>query len=270
MPAPVALSRRMGGHAWVEPVTRVPAGLPVLLLVDPYINHLEPEIGEAAISVLRHLGYAPEVHFMDCSLRLLVSEGFLDEAKKGLRRLRDDLILRGKVPLIGLEPAELLLLRDEAPALLGDAWPVDLTARCFLLDEFLVHEHAAGRLQSQTLPASGRLVNVHPHCHERAAGSASAMVKALTNVFGLRTTIISTGCCGMGGSFGYRYSEMSKKIFHNNVRLPAKTGEPSPLLVSGTSCRHQFRDLSEIRPLHLAQFLLDQFDNQQDQACQRH
>ncbi len=258
MPAPVALSRRMGGHAWVEPVTRVPAGLPVLLLVDPYINHLEPEIGEAAISVLRRLGYAPEVHFMDCSLRLLVSEGFLDEAKKGLRRLRDDLIPRGEVPLIGLEPAELLLLRDEAPALLGDAWPIDLMARCFLLDEFLVHEHAAGRLQRQTLPTGDRaMVNIHPHCHERAVGSASAMVKALTNVFGLRTTIISTGCCGMGGSFGYRYSELSKKIFHNNVRLPAKTGEPSPLLVSGTSCRHQFRDLSAIEPRHLAQFLRD-------------
>ncbi len=79
-------------------------------------------------------------------------------------------------------------------------------------------------------------------------------------MFGLRAEIVSTGCCGMGGgggggSFGYRHSELSKKIFQNNVRLPAVAGKPSPLLVSGTSCRHQFRDLSSTEPLHLAQFL---------------
>lgn len=253
----VALSRRMAFSIETKSVMSIPAGLPVLLLVDPYINHLEPEIGVAAISLLRHLGYAPEVHFMDCSLRLLVSKGFLDEAKKGLRRLRDGLILQGEMPVIGLEPAELLLLRNEASALLGGTWPANLMARCFLLDEFLAHEHTAGRLKNQTLQDGDRPVYIHPHCHERAAGSTSTMIKVLTTVFGLRVEIISTGCCGMGGSFGYRYNELSKKIFQNNVRLPVKIGGVSPLLISGISCRHQFRELSNTEPLHLVQFLRD-------------
>jgi FAD/FMN-containing dehydrogenase/Fe-S oxidoreductase len=251
--SPKTLNRQTKEHAEVLPKIRVPTDIPVLLLVDPYVNHFEPEIGKAAISVLRHLGYIPKIHFMDCSLRLLVSEGYLDEAKEGLRRLQAAMIPHGEIALIGIEPAELLLLRDEATAL-GNAWSVDLAARCFLLDEFLVYEHAAGRLQKLTFPASNPPVNVHPHCHERAMASASTMIELLINVFGLRAEIISTGCCGMGGSFGYRYSELSKTIFQNNVRSSV-LGNSSPLLVSGTSCRHQFRDLSDAEPQHLAQFL---------------
>ena len=116
------------------------------------------------------------------------------------------MIHRGAIPVIGLDPAELLLLRDEAPALLDSAWHADITARYFLLDEFLLHEHTAGRLQNMILPASGSTIYFHPHCHERMTGNTSAMVLFLENMFGLKVGIISTGCCGMGGSFGYRYS----------------------------------------------------------------
>jgi FAD/FMN-containing dehydrogenase/Fe-S oxidoreductase len=255
LPAPVALSCQKGGRTKVGSLAAKRTGQSVLLLVDPYTNHLEPEIGEAAISVLQHLGYTPKLHFMDCSLRLLVSEGFLDEAKAGLNRLRDELIACGEMPVIGLEPAELLLLRDEAFGLLRAAWPASLAGRCFLLDEFLLHEHAAGRLQDQVAQASDYSINVHPHCHERASGGASTMVKLFAEVFGLRTEIISTGCCGMGGSFGYHHDELSNMIFQNNVHLPANIGESSPLLISGISCRHQFRNLSDAEPLHLAQLL---------------
>lgn len=256
MPSPRALSYRDGVRPTAG-ITPEEKGQLVLLLVDPYINHLEPEIGEAAILVLRRLGYEPELYFMDCSLRLLLSEGFLDEAKNRLRCLMDDLVPKGTVPIIGLEPAELLLLRDEAGALLNDAWPADLAAKCFLLDEFLLHEHAAGRLQSVAMLTKDKPVYFHPHCHERATGNTSVTAKLLQIVFGLEAKIVSTGCCGMGGSFGYRHSKLSKEIFQNNVHLPTESGMPATLLVSGTSCRHQFRDLSATKPQHLAQFLLD-------------
>ena len=266
MLAPVALSKQLSGRAGADQVGKT-TGWPVVLLIDPYVNHFEPEIGKAAISVLRHLGYTPEVHFMDCSLRLLVSEGFLDEAKNGLKRLQDGLLHSGALPIIGLDPAELLLLRDEATALLNEAWPVDLMSRCFLLDEFLVHEHAAGRLQRQTVPVSDRTVKIHPHCHERATSNAPTTVNLLDVVFGQRAEIVSTGCCGMGGTFGYRHRELSKKIFHNNVRLPTEIEAHVSLLVSGASCRHQFRDMSGVKPVHLAQFLRDALVSTQGGGC---
>ncbi len=258
MPASVALSRRITA----SPVTvAAKVGLRPVLLIDPYVNHIEPEIGEAALLVLRRLGYDPEPYFMDCSLRLLVSEGFLDEARKGLQRLRDQLISRGAVLIIGLEPAELLLLRDDAADLLGDAWPAELMARCVLLDEFLLHEPAAGRLKNLVLQGDERPVYFHPHCHERVMGSIPAMAVFLNNVLGRKAEIISTGCCGMGGSFGYRHSMMSKQIFQGNVRLPE---DAAPLLISGISCRHQFREFGEAKPQHLAQFLRDVLADVQD------
>lgn len=256
MPAPMALSRRVGsreragGEGGLSDERRK-----VLLLVDPYVNQLEPEIGEAANSVLQRLGYAPELYFMDCSLRMLVSEGLLEEAKSGLQRLRDDLIPRGAIPIVGLEPAELLLLRDETAALLGDTWPATLMSRCFLLDEFLLREHAAGQLQGTVLQAPARTVYFHPHCHERAAGGASTMKDLLNTVFGFSAEIVSSGCCGMGGSFGYTHDELSRKIFQNNVHF--ETSDAFPLLVSATGCRHQFHELNGSKPQHLAEFLRD-------------
>lgn len=253
MLAPVALSRGIGKRAMIKEAT----GAPVLLLVDPYTNHLEPEIGEAAISVLRNLGYAPMPFFMDCSLRLLVSEGFLDEARAGLGRLQDKLAAVDEMPIIGLEPSELLLLRDEAVDLLGKEWPSGLAARCVLLDEFLVHEYATGRLQGQIVWAGTHpQVNVHPHCHERAAGGVSTMVKLFKIMFGLQAEIVSTGCCGMGGGFGYRHRQLSASIFRNNVRFRAEERNSNPpLLMSGTSCRQQFREMGGAAPLHLAEYL---------------
>jgi Fe-S oxidoreductase len=227
----------------------------VLLLVDPFVNNFDPEIGEAAFLVLQRLGYVPEFYFMDCSLRLLVSEGFFEETKNGLLRLRNDLNSREPMPIIGLEPAELLLFGDEAPLLLGDAWPTELMDRCFLLDEFLLHEHLASQLRSLNFSPIDRPVYFHPHCHERVKTKSLATVAVLDALFGLKAKIISTGCCGMGGRFGYCHSELSTKIFENNVSLPEEVESHAYLLVSGTSCRHQFRDLSDSKPLHLAQFL---------------
>ena len=254
MPASIALSRRKEAAPATE---QGDAQRPIWLLVDPYIDHFEPEIGAAAIFVLRRLGYDPRPYFMDCSIRLLVSEGLLDEAKKSLRRLLGDLTPRGAIPIVGLEPSELLLLRDEAPALLGDAWPGDLLGRCFLLDEFLLHEHKAGRLRQKTFPAINHPVYFHPHCHERVMCNPNAMAVFLDALFGIKAEIISTGCCGMGGDFGYRHSSLSKDIFHNNVRLPPGNGVPAALLVSGSGCRHQFEELGNAKPQHLAQFLRD-------------
>lgn len=252
LPAPEALSRRTSVRAGQRAGQRT-----VLLLVDPYVNHLEPEIGAAALLVLQRLGYTPELYFMDRSIRLLVSEGFLDEARAGLQRLRGDLLARGTMPIIGLEPSELLLLRDEAVALLGNAWPVELIARCVLLDEFLLREHSAGRLERLVLQETGRPVYFHPHCHERAMGGVANMQALLSTLLGLKAEIVSSGCCGMGGSFGYRHGELSSRIFQNNVRAEAAADASSTLLVSGTGCRHQFHDLLDAKPQHLAEFLRD-------------
>jgi len=257
MPVKVPLSRRSSATSLSSTGAAISKN-PVLLLIDPFINHLEPDIGEAAISVLQRLGYSPKIYFMDCSLRFLVSEGFLDEAKAGLLRLSDALAESEPMSIIGLEPSELLLLREEAPVLMGAAWREGLEERCFLLQEFLLQEYAEGRLKSRSLPEGNREVNVHPHCHERNIAAHSSMVDMLSAVFGLRAHIVSSGCCGMGGAFGYRHYDLSGKIFHNNVHMPADgEKERVDVIASGTSCRHQFRDMMDGNPRHLAEFLDD-------------
>lgn len=256
MPAPITLRQRRArlGMAATEELDVNKEHVRVLLLVDPFVNHFDPEIGEVTLSLLQRLGYLPDVFYLDCSLRLLVSEGCLEEAKQKLRELYVGLSSYGDIPIIGLEPAELLLLREEAPALLEDEWSDGIISRCYLLDEFLLREHSVKRLPR--MDSSPIAVNLHPHCHERAAHGHYTTIKMLSDVFGIRANIVSTGCCGMAGYFGYSRKKMSASVFANSIGSIDMRDQLTPLVASGGSCRHQFSGLGGVRPMHLSQLLL--------------
>lgn len=62
----------------------------------------------------------------------------------------------------------------------------------------------------------------------------------------------------MGGAFAYRYPDISRKVFEQNVRQDALSEPEEVFLVSGMGCRQQFRaQIPGIRVQHLAQFLFN-------------
>lgn len=229
----------------------------VLLLVDQFNNQLEPDVVKAAIQLLNRLGYNVVTYIMPVSIRLLVSSGFLAEAKESLIRLSDILFSFDARPIIGIEPAELLLLRDEAPKLIKDRWPVSLQKRCMLLDEFLLSEFDKDHISIPGGDCTLTHVAVHPHCHERAAQTQETTKTLLKKMLGINVQVLSSGCCGMGGDFGYRNVQLSQKIFNNNVNVQDCT----EVIVAGTGCRHQFRSQSNLGVSYLAQFILDFLNN---------
>ena len=65
-------------------------------------------------------------------------------------------------------------------------------------------------------------------------------------------TVLDAGCCGMAGAFGYEkeHYDVSVKIA-NLALVPAVTAAPDATVVAtGTSCRHQLRDLTGRAALH--------------------
>jgi Fe-S oxidoreductase len=64
--------------------------------------------------------------------------------------------------------------------------------------------------------------------------------------------VLSTGCCGMAGSFGFtedRY-DLSMRIAEQGV-LPAVRARPAATVCApGTSCRHQIHDGAAREALH--------------------
>jgi FAD/FMN-containing dehydrogenase/Fe-S oxidoreductase len=237
----------------------------VLLFVDTFNNHMEPENARAAQRVLEAAGYT--VHFNTragerplCCGRTFLAAGLVDEAKAEARRLLDTLgpfVERG-VAVVGLEPSCLLSLRDEFLQYgFGDA-AQRLAKSAFLFEEFLVNEHKAGRLQLDlnALPEDSALV--HGHCHQKAFDAFTPVQTVLKWIPGLKVSTVESSCCGMAGSFGYEAEHYASSIAMAELSLlPAvrKLDGKTLMVADGTSCRHQIHDGAAVDAMHVARVL---------------
>lgn len=258
--------------AQTRPVTAAESAREVVLLVDTFTNHLDPKIAQAALEVLQAAGYtvhvarAAEGERQLCCGRTYFSHGMIGEARAEASRLLDALTPfseRG-LPIIGLEPSCLLMLRDEYHALgLGER-VAKLARAAVLLEEFLAREHDAKRLALPLLPLHENVL-VHGHCHQKAFGAMPAMEKVLGLVPGLQVQVIESSCCGMAGSFGMEaeHYEVSIKMGELSLLPQVRAAASGTLLVAnGTSCRHQIRDGAAREALHLALLLHAQLQRQ--------
>ncbi len=241
-------------------------GREVLLLVDTFSNHLDPDIAAAAVTVLTAAGY--RVHLARppageaplCCGRTAFSGGFVDAARREAQRTLAALtpyVARG-VPVLGLEPSCLLMLRDEYLTLgLGEA-ALTLSKSAWLLEEFLAREADAKRLALPLGPQPGPVL-VHGHCHQKAFGAMKAMRKVMALVPEAEVSFIESSCCGMAGSFGYEAEHYDTSLAMAELALlPALRAAPEAQLVAnGTSCRQQIRDGAGREGRHLAQWLRD-------------
>jgi FAD/FMN-containing dehydrogenase/Fe-S oxidoreductase len=231
----------------------------VLFFVDTFTNHYDPEIGEAAINVLRaggvHCGLAPNV----CCGRPLISQGLLKEARAQAREntARLHAAARDGKKFIVCEPSCLSALREDAPDLLrGEeqerAREVGRAATLF--------EEFAATLPLRLRKGPSEII-VHTHCHQKAMGLAPATLQLLAKVPETTVTALDAGCCGMAGSFGYKHYDISKAIAERRLLPAARALKPGAVLVAvGTSCRHQVQDLAQVRAQHPAVLLRELLD----------
>ena len=236
----------------------------VVLFSDTFNSAFEPAIPRAALKVLQAAGY--RVHAIEaqgrplCCGRTYLSVGMVDEARAEMRRTVEALkpYVEAGVPVVGLEPACLLTLRDEFHAVLPGADTQKLSDNAFLLEEFLANELDAGRLSLKLKPLVQRQALLHGHCHQKSFGVVGAVQKILGQVPGLKTDLIDSSCCGMAGSFGYdaKHWDVSQAMAEASLLPAVREASPDTLIVAdGTSCRHQIKDGSGRRPLHVAEVL---------------
>ncbi|PAU94316.1 FAD-binding oxidoreductase [Aliifodinibius salipaludis] len=231
----------------------------VVLLIDIFTNYHEPEIGKAAVRFLESQGYrviVPDFHEVG---RPQISKGMLTHAKKildtNLPRLAN-FADRG-MPIIGLEPSEILTLRDEYLDLCDEdqvhsAQKVANASHTF-------EEFSADLLADSPVSTKDKKVFVHGHCHAKSLIGNSAIRKALEDA-GYEVEVWDTGCCGMAGSFGYEVSHYEVSMDIGKQRLfPALKHLPEDALVCvpGFSCRHQIKDGVNVQTFHPAKLLAE-------------
>jgi Fe-S oxidoreductase len=233
-----------------------------VLFADTFTEHVDPQIGEAALEVLTAAGLPTRVVPHGCCGRPLISQGLLDDARIVGAATVDalhDAAARGEA-IVFVEPSCLSALREDVPALLrgeARARAETVATASVLFEEYLERELAAGRARLRLRPGP-RSVLLHPHCHQRSMGLAGAAAALLRRIPQATVTDLEAGCCGMAGSFGYarEHYDVSQTIGERKL-LPAARDLASDavLVAAGTSCRHQVAHFTAADAVHPAALL---------------
>ncbi|MGB5822233.1 MAG: FAD-linked oxidase C-terminal domain-containing protein [Saonia sp.] len=238
----------------------------VILYIDEFTHYLDIEVGKDAIEILTRLGYDVELFFAE-SGRTYISKGFLKQAKK----LADRNIGKLKAfaeqgyPIIGLEPSAILTFRDEYKRFSNDQGTVDAIAEhSFLIEEFLAREIQKGKITSESFTTDAKTVKIHNHCHQKALSNQKVTFDVLNLPKNYEVSIISSGCCGMAGSFGYEKEHYGVSMQIGELKLfPSVRKSATDVIIAanGTSCRHQIYDGTKRKAMHpisiLKQALID-------------
>ncbi|HEY1188773.1 MAG TPA: FAD-linked oxidase C-terminal domain-containing protein [Gemmata sp.] len=243
-------------------------GKTVVLLDDCFTTYQEPHIGRAAVTVLERAGYTVELAGICCG-RAMLSKGFLTDARKlareGIAKL-DHFASRG-VPILGLEPSCILSLADEWPELVPGGAAKRVAGAAEMADGWLARQVRDNGLVLDVPALAGKAL-VHPHCHQKALVGSKGTADALRLVAGLDTTVLDAGCCGMAGAFGYEKQHYDVSVKIANLELvPALSDAPDAVVIAtGTSCRHQIRDLTGRVARHPLELLAGDAPDRGDQA----
>ena len=240
-----------------------PGGEPrrVLLFVDTFTRFFAPQVGLAAVRVLRAAGYRVELppRGLCCGLTW-VSTGQLGIARRVMRRTARILApyAAAGVPVVGLEPSCTAALRTDLPDLLPAAGPVAAAVRTFA--EVLAESDLDGWLPAGAL--AGRIATGQVHCHQRSVLGTAADA-ALLDRLGLAADL-ADGCCGLAGNFGFErgHWDISQVVAGDRLYpLVRAAGPDAVLLADGFSCRTQIAQGTGRHARHLAELLAELLPN---------
>ena len=228
----------------------------VYLFNDEFTNRLDTSIGKDAVELLTALHYEVKLIKNEESGRSFISKGFLKQAKKLANAnvsLYKDKISK-ETPLIGIEPSAILSFRDDYLKLADDKDAArSIAQNTFLIEEFLQQEIKEGNIKPEQFTARSKTIKFHGHCHQKALSNTMSSFTVLNLPQNYKVTIISSGCCGMAGSFGYEkeHYDVSMAIGEQTL-FPAIRKAPEDIIIAanGTSCRHQIADGTGRKALH--------------------
>jgi L-lactate dehydrogenase complex protein LldE len=226
------------------------------LFVTCLADTLFPEVGKATVTVLERLGL--EVDFpveQTCCGQMHANSGYPAEAELLARRFVE--IFEPYRVVVTPSGSCAAHVREHYPHLLGDG-AGDVPGRTWELSQFLTG--VAGVVDVGS--AFEGTVAYHPTCHSlRLLRVGDAPLRLLDAVPGLDLVELPDAeeCCGFGGTFALKNSDVSAAMGADKVRNAESTGA-EVLCAADNSCLMHIggtmaRLRTGMRPVHIAEIL---------------
>lgn len=235
------------------------------LFVTCLVDHLFPDVGDAAVAVLRRAGV--DITFpreQTCCGQVAFNDGFWPQARAMAVRFVETFEPSGAI--ITPSGSCAAMVREFYPRLFRDdpvlaARAAALAHRTYELSEYLVTvlgwDDARARFPHRVV--------YHPSCHGlRALGIGEQPLRLLRRVAGLELRPLRNAeeCCGFGGMFAVKYAALSSAMLDAKI---AAIEESAAEFVTATdvSCLMHIdgglrRRGSAVRTIHLAEILAAQ------------
>lgn len=227
----------------------------VALFVTCIVDQALPEVGVAAVRLLRKAGY--QVDFpasQTCCGQPFFNSGFRDEARRLAQRMIE--VFEPYEYVVAPSGSCTAMVRTEFPHLFEElpGWrrrAQRLAAKTYELSEFLVT--VAGWQPEPT--AADLHVTYHDSCHMNRLLHLHDEPRRLLRAAGAEIVEMSESdrCCGFGGLFSVRMPEVSNAMTAEKLRQARASGAPV-LVTCDPGCLTQMRGLvgEGMRVEHLA------------------
>ena len=238
------------------------AALFVTCLVDEFF----PEVGEASLVCLERVGCRPEFPpAQTCCGQPMFNMGYREEARRLARRFIE--IFEPYDAIVAPSGSCTSMVRVFYPELfqIEPEWKrraEALSGRMFELTEFLAKNEFASSPAPSAAKAKKTRVTYHDSCHLlRELGVHAQPRRLLQGADGLELVELpgANVCCGFGGAFSVKMSELSEAILNDKLRALEKSGAD---LLTATDCGCLMhlegalkRRKSSLRAVHVARVL---------------
>ncbi|HHN8401586.1 D-2-hydroxyglutarate dehydrogenase YdiJ [Morganella morganii] len=232
------------------------AGRYLFIVQDPFTSYFDAKVVADFAALAEKLGFQPVLLPFSPNGKAQHIKGFLARFARTANKTADFLnrVARLGCPMAGVDPALVLCYRDEYKTVLP---PEKQQFRVMLVHEFLT-EH------TDLLPVKNISEDTPPwylfsHCTEATALPDSVKIwQNLFRRFGASLQSVSTGCCGMAGTYGHEMPNLarSKGIYQLSWAQPYQSLPSERCLTTGYSCRSQVKRMEGKVMLHPLQALL--------------
>ncbi len=217
----------------------------VAFFVTCLVDQIYPEIGLAAVRLLRAAGYAPVVPpAQTCCGQPFFNSGLPDEAVPLARQTVT--LLEPFTAVVVPSGSCTAFLRVEIPHLLRDdpQWAeraMGVARKTYELCQFLVHRAQWTPPRRSDAPP----LTYHDSCHMNRLLGLGEEPRALLQAAGytLREMAEADFCCGFGGLFSLRMAEVANAITEEKLRLARETNAPI-VATADAGCLMQMRGLA--------------------------